>query len=60
MAAGLCVWVLVLAVTVASFLFDLHAYLVARRAGLQQPHDAADPEQEQAPAVNDQPGEEPC
>jgi len=27
-----CVWLLVLAVTVASFLFDLHAYLVARWA----------------------------
>lgn len=30
------------------------------RGGLQQPHDAADPEQEQAPAVNGQPEEEPC
>jgi len=31
MTAGACVMVLVLAVVVASFGFDLHAYLVARR-----------------------------
>jgi hypothetical protein len=32
MTAEACVLLLVLAVTVASFLFDLHAYLTARRA----------------------------
>jgi len=32
MTAEACVMVLVLAVVVASFGFDLHAYLVARRA----------------------------
>jgi hypothetical protein len=31
MTAGACVMLLVLAVTLASFGFDLHAYLVARR-----------------------------
>ncbi len=39
MTAGICVMVLVLAVTVASFLFDLHAYLVARQHRAIEPPD---------------------
>ena len=45
---------------VLSGIDDAHFQQELERTGLQQPNDADEPEQEQAPAVNDQPEEEPC